>query len=527
VPRPLNIELGGTGRNDGNNLRRGSYVSPLDSPYNGAGDGVSDDTAAIQGAINNGRVIDLRNKYWKVTSRLVIPSDRTFLMQGAIFITIIPSDYLFCALNGASLITVYGGRVTGSLLGAWFLQGKTDQPSAQSDYASQITFFNHSISDVNIITAVTYDKAVNTIDYENCNFFAVNGINCSAAAIACTHSNTIIYGADGTGFGVKTRSTGGTAYYSQGFHFVNCPAIDNFATSFDVTDMYVFEVVNSYVGCASGGKTFSFRAPSTNLCDVLNIGSGTTIQGGPIDFVASAGGQAYNANINGATFSGVPGTAIAIHNNAAQITVSDCKFKSASGTAYGVVGDSNNAQIVVRGIDCDSTYTTPVILNGSIGAACMIDGISGQYTGDSIGLGRPVLVKNVPVSTSNVAALKETYSASNLGGGATYTVGTTIDSLAVGFVKGETGNIVLNLPYSGASATTQNVQIALPAGMVTGSGVSYSSLNRYTGAASGNLTAEIAYHCTADGSGNVTVKNQAGNTLTIDNQGYFGVVKDW
>jgi hypothetical protein len=48
VPRPLNIELGGTGRNDGQNLRGTAYVTPKDAPFNAAGDGVTDDTAAWQ-----------------------------------------------------------------------------------------------------------------------------------------------------------------------------------------------------------------------------------------------------------------------------------------------------------------------------------------------------------------------------------------------------------------------------------------------------------------------------------------------
>lgn len=48
MPRPLNIELGGTGTNDGSTLRGGAYLSFSD--FGAVGDGVTDDTAAFQAA---------------------------------------------------------------------------------------------------------------------------------------------------------------------------------------------------------------------------------------------------------------------------------------------------------------------------------------------------------------------------------------------------------------------------------------------------------------------------------------------
>lgn len=132
----------------------------------------------------------------------------------------------------------------------------------------------------------------------------------------------------------------------------------------------------------------------------------------------------------------------------------------------------------------------------------------------------------MPVDSASVASLQRQYSASNLAG--SYAVGANIGSITASFARGEEGWLVSNIPYSGANASTQNLQWTLPAGMViSASGTGYSGLNNYLGAASGQALIAVRYYCTSDGSASLSLLNQAGNTLTVNNQAYIGIERKW
>jgi hypothetical protein len=492
-------------------------------------DGVSDDSPYWTAALLYSKTLDIRNGTWKLNSTVSCIAGLSIDALGATVNLNTGATPGLQQLNGNAGLSIYGGLWQGTASSWLFLQGKTTTPALQSDYASIINLYGVQVSSATITTSIVMDKAVKSFNAWGCNFFTPNGVNSNAKSVEINFTDCIIYSATGAAGtrGIKLRSPGGTTFYNEGWSIATS-TVDNFEISHDVTDVFVYQVVGGYHGVnaalsATTGYAFQFQAPSTNLCEELIL-AGAVVIGGRIRFVASAGGQAYNSLID-ATFNGVPGTAIAIENNAANITIRG-KWKGGSGTAVGVVGTNNNANINVSG-DFDSTYTNGVILNGANGANCVVGPLSGPVTGDMLGLGRIVQGRGIPISTAAVAALKQAFSPANLGGGATYAVGVNIASFAPGFVKGETGDIVINLPYSGANAGTQNVQIGVPAGMVLGSGTGYSAANLYLGAASGLLFARVPYYCTADGVGAITVLNQAGNTLTINNQGYCGIERNW
>jgi hypothetical protein len=219
----------------------------------------------------------------------------------------------------------------------------------------------------------------------------------------------------------------------------------------------------------------------------------------------------------------VTGTVFAIHNNAADIRIANGRGKGCT-AAIMVVGDNNNAGIVAEQLTVDATFVDVAVLNGATGANCKLGPFFGPTTGDIVGAARSnILYDGIPVHSAAVASLLRTVSAANLGAGATYAVAANISTTAWTFTRGEEGWIEVRLPYSGANAATQNVQITLPAGMVVDSGTGWSAANLYLGAAAGRLSELVPYYCTADGTGNVTVTNQAGNTLTVANQAYCGV----
>jgi len=524
VPRPLSTELGGTGRNDGTFPL---YVQIL----GGVGDGSHDDTAAIQAVANASTFIDLRGPFtWVITSTITLRAGTTIDWSGASIVLSTGATPGFSFANGNAILNMQGGgAISGTASTALFLQGTTNQPTTQAHYASQILLSGVSVSSSTITSAIQMDKAVKSVVINKCNFFTPNGILASGACIEVMCSDSIIYsatGASGTR-GIQLRSTGGTTYYNQGWSFVDC-TIDNFEITHDVSDVYVYEVAGGYTGCnaalaASTGYAFQFAPPAnTNLTEVITVDGGAVING-RMRFASSGSGQAYNARVE-ALFTGTPGTAIALENNASNIEI-DCFFKAGSSSPIAVLGSNNNHHITARGWT-DTTYVNACVLNGSNGSDCVIGPWNSATSGDVFGVSRAVRYIGVPIHSTGTASLRTTASANNLGGGATYTVGTNIETLAMSFIAGETGRIVVNLQYSGANAATQNIQVNGPTGMVFNSGTGWNAHNLYLGAAAGLLHAHVDYYCNADGSGNVTVNNQAGNTLTVNNQGYCAIVRD-
>jgi hypothetical protein len=501
--------------------------------FGATGDGVADDTSYITTAFLYSKTLDLRNRAWNITSTINLPSGCTILMDGASIVAACGATPVFNFIGANAGLTIYhggSGAVTGTASTFLFCQGSTNQPTLFSQYASLINIYGLRISSATITNALTFDKAVNSVTLRGVNFYTPNGINASGANVAVMISDSIIYSATGLAgtYGIKLRSTGGTSYFNQGWQIVNS-TIDNFEISHDISDVFAYTVTGGYHGCnatlsPTTGYAFQFQAPTnTTLTDTITIGGGTVIAG-RTRFVGSAGGQAYNADIDGLWIN-VPGTAVALENNAAAVNIKG-RFKAGSGTAIAVVGSSNNAAISTD-VEVDSTYTNGVVLNGASGANCEVRA-RGPCAGDIVGAGRSnIRYLAVPIHSSGVAAFNRVSSASNLGAGATYAVAATISSLAVGFARGETGDLVVHLPYSGANAATQNLQFTLPAGMVVASGTGWSATNLFLGAAAGLVSVRIPYYCTADGSGNVVLANQAGNTLTVANQGYCSVVRDW
>jgi len=487
--------------------------------------GSADDTSYINQALLYSKTLDLRNGTWKWTSSIAIPAGPFSIdARGA---TLVPATGATPCLThtGAKEGLHIVGGMWAPTSGTFLLQcsGSTNTPTLASHYARQIRLCDMHVTSTALTAVLDFQQAVRQVNISRCMFYAPSGINASGKCVEVMIADSIIYSATGAAgtYGIKLRSTGGTTYYNEGWSITNS-TIDNFEISHDITDVFVYQVTGGYTGAIAAGYAFQFQAPSTNLCEELTIGGGAVVAG-RIRFAASTGGQAYHANID-ALFQGAPGTAVAIENNASNITIRG-KWKAGSSSPIGVVGTNNNANIVVSG-DFDSTYVNGVVLNGATGANCVVGPLSGPTSGDLFGAGRAnIIYHGAPVHSTGTASLTQTFSAANLGGGATYAVGVAISTIAWGFARGESGDIVINLSYSGANAATQNVQIAVPAGMVLASGTGWSAANLYLGSATGLLSVRVPYYCTADGSGNVTVTNQAGNTLTVNNQGYCGVVR--
>lgn len=506
--------------------------------FGALGDGVTNDGPAIQLAlsylqtVSGGGVLWFPPGNYLINATCTIYAGTTIDSRGATFTANTGATPCFQTDVGASGITflhAIGHPITGICSVFLSFRGVSATPSgaSEADYARHFEVISLHVDSPNITTAILLDKATKSGTISFCKLLSVNGIISNGKSVEVSGFKNIIFGATGLAAsrGIQFRSSGGTNYYSEGISFVDC-TVDNHEIGHDVGDMFVYQVHGGYHSCAAAlkattGYAMQFVAPSTTTLteDIEVIGG---VLNARIRFGNSGSGISYHAEI-ATQFTGVPGTAIALENNACDIVVRS-RFKGGTGTAVGVVGSGNNNDIWASG-KVDTTYQNACVMNGAAGVRCLIGPWTGSTIGGIVGAGRTVRYVGVPVDSAGVAGLQRTYSASNLAG--SYAVGVNIGSVAISFVRGEEGYLVGSLPYSGTTAATQNFQWVLPAGMVVASGTGWSAINQYIGATAGQAPLPTKYYCTADGSGNVQLLNQAGTTATINNQAWIGCERSW
>jgi Pectate lyase superfamily protein len=499
------------------------YVSVKD--FGAVGDGVADDSAAIQAALTASTHVRFGPGSYKINSSVTIPSNRFIDLASANIIADTGATPLFRFVSASEQLYIFGGGgiVTGTASSFLFCQGTTNQPTAVGQYARQIRLEGIQINSETIDVFLDFSNAVRQVFIDKCMSYTPSGINGNGKCVEVKVSKSIIYSSSGGAgtYGVKLRSPGNTTYYNEGWHFTDC-TIDNFAKTFDVTDIFVLTVTGGYVGSAPSGYAFDFGMPTSSKCDHITLSGFTT--GSKIRF-APSGGLLYHANISNVTFTSISSVNLQCANNAAGISIRNVKFESStSGIAIECV--SNNATIVIDGIDCDSTFIAGVQVKGTAGANCSVSNVSYSGSGDSLYVERPVLVKNVAVNSANVSALQRQFNPGDIVG--TTAVAGTIATINISCAKGETGFINFSLGCSGMNAGTQRFDLALPAGMSVPTGTGWSSVYVYPSAAAGLVTASIPYYCTADITGqDLAIVNAVGNTVSVDYHSRFGIVRTW
>ena len=494
--------------------------------FGATGDGVADDTSYITAALLYSKTLDLRNRSWKITSTIELPAGCVVDLRGASVVAATGSTPLF-SFRGAKeqlLIQGGGGYVTGTASAFLFCEGTSYTPSSAGEYARQIRLQSVHVTSPTISNFLVLDKACRQIFLDSCMAYTPNGIYADGKHVEFYAHKTIIYSATGAAgtYGVKLRSQGGGIKYNEGWEFTEC-LVDNFATSLDITDIFQMNWIGGFLGCVAGtGFAAIFGQPTSNLCaDIKFVGAPIA---GPVRF-APSGGLDYAATFVGCTSLNTAGVNIQLANNAAGVSIRSHKFKSSTnGVAVEMV--SNNSNCVVAGIDCDSTFISGVQVKGPNGDNVEVGPLNYSGTNDPVYIERPVRLHGIPVTSTAVSSYKRTYNPSSLNG--SYAVGVNIASITVSCAKGESGVIDVALPYSGANAATQRIDIAAPSGMVLPSGTGWTAAAIMLDAASGHLSARIPYHCSQSIAGQpLTLKNAVGNTLAVDFHARFGIDRDW
>jgi hypothetical protein len=494
------------------------------------GDGVADDTAYIQACLTYSRTLDLRNRSWRITDTITLPPGCCVDMRGAYINADTGSNPIFKASGNCEGVQIKGGIVRGTAGAFLECEGTSATPSGMSNYVRHVVLEGIVIRPTSIALFLDLQNAVRYVHIESCYVFTASGINASGKMPEIFIENSFIYsssGAAGT-YGIKTRNAAGGAYYCEGWTIVNS-TFDGFEVAFDITDMWVFQVSNCYIGTSgSGGDRYCgiFRYPTTTHCQDIKF-SNCVFQG-RVKFEPLSSGKDFSATFNGCSSTSLSGgVAIEIANNASGISVYGHKFTNGPGTVA-VRAISNNNDIVVDGVDIDSTYSGGVHIQGTgSGTRCEVRNVKYAGTGEGVIALKPIRMSNVPIATAYAIGLKRSFNPATLSG--SYAVGAAIASLALNFVQGETGWIVVELSCTGMSSTAgaQRLDIAVPAGMVLPSGTSWGAQFLYPEEPTGKISVRIPYYCTSDVSaGTLSITNATGNTLAVDSHSYFGIVRD-
>lgn len=473
----------------------------------------SDITAAIQLAVDNGKLVRLAPVSYTITRTIEIPDGRTIDMFGTNIVAATGSTPLF-QFGGRNLgLTMMAGNavITGTCSRFLNLVGGSFTP-VNADYVKQVRLYGVNVSSPTIDTTIFMDKAVRQVFIDSCVFYTRNGIVSNGKGVEVAINKTIVYGAtaDTDTVGIGLSSAGGTRYYNEGWHLTDC-TVDNFANTLDLADVFVFTSKNGYIACnATTAHAVTVRGVTTTThCREINIDG---VIGGKIRFLDSTSSLLVHSKISGEITNCKPGTCVAIGANLAGVNLSGVKFTTNDGcTLASVANGSGN--IHFRDISTDSSLAAGIVFNGSDGGSNSIADYTYSGAGEALSLARPVKLSNVPVSgtTTPIWSLRSDFVATSKD----VTVGSYVMSSQFTASKDSKLLVTINLSYTGgATGNTQVLGITVPLGVLLPNGASF--MQYILPATSGSVSLNLVCTVTADFRNLLfSVDSRAGNQLRV------------
>jgi hypothetical protein len=496
--------------------------------FGAVGDGVNDDTVAIQAAVNASTNVWFGSGDWKITATIQIPAGR-FLDFGPGNINAnCPGSPIFAfgnSLGGTEGLSIFacGGLVTGTAESFLKMEGSSNFGISPANYARQIRIEGIHVSGGGINKFMHMVTAVRQVFVSKCLSFSVNGVLADGKHVEVMFDKCVIFGSTGAAgtFGMKLLSNLGTSRYNEGWT-ISDSTIDNFEYVYDIADVFVFEVDNGYYG-----RDIIIRRPitTTHTREIVFNGNvfGTDMN---IVFASSANGLLTNAIISDNIF---VGGGVQIGGNHTGISVRGNKFESSTLGAVAVTIADNCNNITCECLDIDATYIGGVIMSGTNGDEITVRNISYAGTGNSLFSSRPVLVNNLDMGDGS--AINEKQVIDFVVG--VHPAGTAMGAVTASVAKGQTGKIMGVVSATGLDAgitlgvPNQRFDINAPASIVFPSIVGNSAKFIYPLAASGTFAFSIPFHCTADTpAALIELVNATGNSANVQFHSWFGLVRD-
>jgi hypothetical protein len=494
--------------------------------------GIADSTAAIQAALTAADYVIFPNGgVYLINSTLTLKTNQAIDFTGAFLTANTGSTPLFQTTVSAENIKIQGGEVTGTC--SWFLKtiGTTDTPASEADYVSRLWINDVFINSDTVGGFVWMNKAARKFFISNVLIYSSSGILSDGKAVEVFINNSFFYSptAATNSYGIQLSSTGGGAYYNEGWQISNC-SFFNFDICIRLFDIFAFVASNLWLEAGGATKlSLSVEYPTTTT-GVKDVIITDFISATPM-FLGS--NTDMGIKISNGIFTGVPSVAIDVGLDAAGISISDIKFDGGTiSTGVGVRLRGGNALTSIDNIQCGNPYNTYVNAVQVIGTTSVIIscrnithfGSSAAVYAESPVLYNGVMLSNASDFTAAPSCAPARYNTADLAG--SYATGVAVSSLVVSTAQGETGWIVVNISTTGMDASTQRLTVNVPTGVVVPSGSGWSAATIVPNTTGGIISLRIPYYCTAPQvNGTLSLTNTAGNTITVSGNGYFGIVR--
>lgn len=486
------------------------YVTP--EMYGAVGDGITDDSEAIQSAIGEGnRWVVLCGTYKVEQTISVYDKTAIIFTKGGKIIADCEDQPLF-DLDHVTSVMIRGEgsgdpTISGTCGTAINISGTTDWETSPANYAKFIEICDINISDSNIGCACAFHKAVKQVHINNCTLYAKNAVASDGKAIEITIDNSILWCTDENGVCVNISSELGTSRYNEGWNITNC-TIDGSGKAFTVSDIFVLQVMNCYIG-----KNIEIAAPTT------------TTQTGKINFIgciiyanittiAANSGISYFMRIDNCTF--ITGR-IRLNGNTAFVNISNCAFTfSQSQNGVAIQLQDNVSNITVDNIHIDSTFAGGINVTGTTGGNIRISNVMWDKTTEPVYTERAILCGDLMENKSKWAMITP----------GTYANGDAIATITKRCGQNENGIIIVKARVYEVADDTKTLQIVASGTAVISMPSATGSSSRYILLKSGknDVMYVCPYYCTTGGTLTITLKANA--AVKLDYHGFIAVKRD-
>lgn len=479
---------------DLHNLETPAFTTPEE--YGAKGDGITDDTVAIQAAFNSGKNVFFKRTSYKVTESLIVPNGLKTNLGGAVFVTdmLTPLFVIDRNKNNASGIVFDGNGcdIIGTCGYVFSITGVNNFAISPSNYAKHIIIKNFDINTGQSVEGfVKMNTAVRNVYISNCYTWSKNGIVSDGKAVEIYIDNCNLY-ISGNGNPIKMSSSLGSDLYNEGWMLSNC-TIDGSGASVSIQDVFVLQITNCYIGCnfkilypVSTGSTGTgfITISNTVFNDVIDLGGS-----GSAWIRTIFSGCEFNDRINGngvtdlvitsCMYTGDQETCILFTNNVHRFLIDGVKFTGQNKVCINVSG--NNSDGVIQNVICDkATEPTGIYWSGS-GTYVTMHNITGSISNERFS---STIASPITTSASNVLSPK------------------------IG--KGATGLLFLNI-HMGEPVGDNDLIVTLPSGMLADPKLlTYPTNARF-------INATIPFKTTANITDAITIKSSAKNVALTGN----------